>query len=128
MVYAVNGLPALHRAGGVHFGAQCAGFAHQAKSEFKRMHAHAFGLPHGGVRVALVAVVGAQFFGAQHACAVAKDVAAYPRLFLQVGYLGCAVRHIQMPAVKSVAIDLLGERFEVIKASADFGVQLFGRL
>ena len=110
----------------MHLHTQRPRLAHQAKGELERVHAHSIGLPHGGVGVALVAVLFAQLLGAQHLGLVAKNVAPHPGLLFQVGHFFFAVRHVQMAAVEGVAVNLAGERLEVFKAGADFGVQRFG--
>ena len=63
MVHAVDRFPALHRAGRVHFHAQCAGLADQAEGELQRMDADAFGLEHGAHMLSLVAVLFTHFIG-----------------------------------------------------------------
>ena len=72
--------------------------------------------------IALVAILFAQLLGCEHLGLVAKNVAPHPGLLFQVSHFFFAVRHVQMAAVNGVAVNLLRERLEVLKAGINFTI------
>ena len=128
VVDTIDRLPALHRAGRVHFHAQFTGLADQPEGELQGVDADAFFFKHRPHVFALVAVLLTHFFGREHARAVTKHFVAHTGHLAQVVEFFRAMRHVQVPPVVSLALDLLGECAEIFKTRADLGVQPLGHI